>query len=954
MTHRGHPVSLSRTRAFATALVALVFVAVGGWVYWARLPQNLPRLELAGSAEKVRELLGPTGTAFYASALAWDLALIGCYVGALAAAGFLGSQVFVTATARSIARLTIAFGVLAGLAGLAANRMLAAALPRLDERVADGLAQGSQGFALTALVLLIVAVPAAGAAVGGTLWRLVRSVWPGRRPALQETDVVCGVTDDPITDSGRAGWVANWHLPEGADRGGVGICVSGGGIRSATFTLGAMEAMQAAGRLREARYLVAVSGGGYAAGALRLALQPVRGPTPDGSGDREADGTPPQPLTSLPTADDVFVTGSPEFDHLRRHSKYLADGPGQWLAALAVVLRGLLVVQVMLLLAVMLAARAVGELYAAVPTLQDALADPARLPLGVRWALAAPFLAALTLWVAGLVMENWPRSRRRSTLPRSVATVLALAGLVLVSFGLLVPLLVYASTWVRDQFPANTSGVQQAATGAATVLTTGYLAALAGIFLTVGKLAGTVVGWAQKSRAAIRVVPAVLLQRLLVTLGVLVLLATHLFVFARVVVGTTSSTHPNEWPGSAQGWHFWLMACVLLVLALLIDQTRWSLHPFYKKRLAAAFAVRRAREDGVPTAAPYNYDEVTDLHSHCSWQKDAGFPQVIFLTAANVSGQQVTPPGRKVLPYTMSGDWIGSPRLGWIRAQALPKAMPHPLRLDLTTQAAMAISGAAFASAMGASATPYSLLFTLTNARLGTWLPNPWFLHQHVTRARPADAWRYPRLPSWRRLQFLIREVFGAYPWDGQMLLLTDGGHYENLGLVELLRRAPSVVFCFDASGGASVNASALGPAISLAYEELGVKIRFDRLSPDPRDDPASLVPGSADPGAGQRADPVAARLARSSVLVATIEYPECRPPGAPAEGRLYLGRAGLTPDTPWEVRAYASRHSTFPNDSTGDQWFDQEQFDAYHALGRHVGEAVIAAAARTTSRAVS
>jgi hypothetical protein len=256
-----------------------------------------------------------------------------------------------------------------------------------------------------------------------------------------------------------------------------------------------------------------------------------------------------------------------------------------------------------------------------------------------------------------------------------------------------------------------------------------------------------------------------------------------------------------------------------------------------------------------------------------------------------------------------------------VRTETLTNTVKLPLRLDLTVQAAMAVSGAAFASAMGASATPYSVLFALTNARLGTWLPNPYHLY-HQPRATD---WRNPPLPRLRRLHYLIREIFGIYPWNGQLLLVTDGGHYDNLGLVELLRHGPEVAICLDASGGSTLPASALGPAITLAQQELGITIEFDQPGPS-------------------ALDPHRDRLAASDVLTATIRYPERRPEGVPETGRLYLGRAGLTPHTPWPVLAYAKRHASFPNDSTGDQWFTDEQFDAYHALGRHVGDCVAAA----------
>jgi hypothetical protein len=58
----------------------------------------------------------------------------------------------------------------------------------------------------------------------------------------------------------------------------------------------------------------------------------------------------------------------------------------------------------------------------------------------------------------------------------------------------------------------------------------------------------------------------------------------------------------------------------------------------------------------------------------------------------------------------------------------------------------------------------------------------------------------------------------------------------------------------------------------------------------------------------------------------------------------LYFARASVTPDAAWAVQAYRRTHPTFPNDSTSDQWFNQQQFDAYHTLGRQAASAVILA----------
>ena len=75
------------------------------------------------------------------------------------------------------------------------------------------------------------------------------------------------------------------------------------------------------------------------------------------------------------------------------------------------------------------------------------------------------------------------------------------------------------------------------------------------------------------------------------------------------------------------------------------------------------------------------------------------------------------------------------------------------------------------------------------------------------------------------RPTYLWREIFGRNRLEGKFLYVTDGGHYENLGLVELLRRGCRTIYCFDAGGGTT--SGALGDAIALARKELNVEIEM-------------------------------------------------------------------------------------------------------------------------------
>ena len=188
------------------------------------------------------------------------------------------------------------------------------------------------------------------------------------------------------------------------------------------------------------------------------------------------------------------------------------------------------------------------------------------------------------------------------------------------------------------------------------------------------------------------------------------------FVFVFVAAWTTAAAH--RWPA----WVGLALLGVLVGAGFLIDQTWLSLHPFYRRRLASAFAVRRAHmPDGGTGALAYEIEEPTTLSRYGG--RPDGFPQVIFVGAAALSGQSRTPPGRRSAAFTMSADYVGGPDVGWVRTSTLEETCKPALRRDVTVQAAMAVSGAAIASAMGRHAAAVQRLLALSNVRLGTGCP---------------------------------------------------------------------------------------------------------------------------------------------------------------------------------------------------------------------------------------
>ncbi len=262
-------------------------------------------------------------------------------------------------------------------------------------------------------------------------------------------------------------------------------------------------------------------------------------------------------------------------------------------------------------------------------------------------------------------------------------------------------------------------------------------------------------------------------------------------------------------------WQWGLAATsVLLILGFAYpDQTFWSPHSFYKARLASTFAVRRVGSE----AQPLNFDEYTYLSD---WATPApGGPQLLVCATANLEDLSVPPAATRAVPFIFAHDHVGSPELGWWSTDALRKCLGTHLAPDGTLQAAMAISGAAVASALGVQGRIPSAgtALAIANARLGVWLPNP-----RSTAAWPSSGWR-----AWwcrrRRAIWLWREVTALFPGKKRFVYVSDGGHLDNLGLLELLRRRCRLILIIDASGDRAFTTGALDGVLSLANKHLAL-----------------------------------------------------------------------------------------------------------------------------------
>lgn len=499
-----------------------------------------------------------------------------------------------------------------------------------------------------------------------------------------------------------------------------------------------------------------------------------------------------------------------------------------------------------------------------------------------------------------------------------------------------------------------------------------------------------------------RLLPPAVLQLILVLLTFVLLASAWLIVLGGFAVAAFKQVAPqacgNGIPHPPDLGYWLLLAVAILGFA---DVTSLSLHPFYRSRLARTFAVRRLRLSGTWQAVRYPAPEWTWLDRYGRTPQHDG-PRFIFAAAATLSGTATTAPGLDAVSYVLSADYIGGPELGWLNTPQLLAVAPPRIRQDLTVIASMAVSGAAFASAMGRQNKGYQKLLALSGARLGTWLPNPKLVGKlyeadndaeqedgNQTRPTPQgdclgtlvccraneapgqaneessqptsshvrcpcqivcplrqdltirkDEIRpWPKsLPTIRGAGYFYRELLGINNDDARLVQVTDGGHYENLGLVEALRRRCRLIFCVDAGGDAPPLLSSLSDAMRLAEYELGVTIDLNKHGKFSIKD---LAPGS---GKHYPEDDALAslnsRITSGTVAYGTINYPSAAGLVSPQRrtGTLIFAKAVLWENCPEWLLTYAASSPLFPHDPTSDQWFNEAQFAAYTTLGRIMG----------------
>jgi len=401
---------------------------------------------------------------------------------------------------------------------------------------------------------------------------------------------------------------------------------------------------------------------------------------------------------------------------------------------------------------------------------------------------------------------------------------------------------------------------------------------------------------------------------------------------------STDESHLFSDPMSWQVWGQFLLlilglAAFSVLASLPVNVNRFSLHGMYRNRLVRAYL--GASNDSDVDGQQRQADPFTGFALSDNLRLNRLFPQppasgapnaatpasearllpIINTTLNLVHGEDLAWQQRKAESFSMTPLYCGN----WV--QGYRRSTEYGRRDGITVGTAMTISGAAANPNMGYNSSPVlAFLMSIFNVRLGAWLGN--------TNAKGDKTYRRPgpRLA----LKPLFFEMLGLTNARCSHVNLSDGGHFDNLGLYEVVLRRCRHVLVSDAGNDGSFAFEDLGNAIRKIRIDFGIPIEFktriEILPNEPEDSGKPSRPGLY--------------CAIADICYSAID-------GDVPDGKLIYIKPTLRGHVPkqrgggvpYDIYSYARSSKDFPHESTVDQWFSESQFESYRALGSHILE---------------
>jgi hypothetical protein len=347
------------------------------------------------------------------------------------------------------------------------------------------------------------------------------------------------------------------------------------------------------------------------------------------------------------------------------------------------------------------------------------------------------------------------------------------------------------------------------------------------------------------------------------------------------------------------------------LLAIQLGVNEFSMYNFYRNRLVRAYlGGTRRSTDRQQTANPFTGFDMLDDEMLYKLSHDFGYygPYPVLNCALNASqGQGLDRHDRKAESFIFSPLFCGFDFSMAKSSADKVKSYDYAYRETKnyaftegpTIGTAMAISGAAVNPNQGYHSSPATaFLLTIFNAQMGRWLGNP--RKGHWQSSDPTSG-----------LGYIISNLVNKTSTCDKFVALSDGGHFDNMGLYEMVRRkCPYIILC-DAEQDGEFTCEGLANAIRRCRIDLGAEIRID----------ITKITGRPD-----------GRHSEAHYALGDITYV-----GDDQTGVLLYIKSSIDGKEPVDVHEYALKNKTFPHQTTADQFFDEEQFESYRKLGLHI-----------------
>ena len=375
----------------------------------------------------------------------------------------------------------------------------------------------------------------------------------------------------------------------------------------------------------------------------------------------------------------------------------------------------------------------------------------------------------------------------------------------------------------------------------------------------------------------------------------------------------------------AQGFIAAGLFLIITVASMKIDVNRFSMHGVYRNRLVRAFlgGARAGRKtDPFTDFDPADNYRVSELKAQKN-DRRVLYP-VINVTLNLVGGENLAWQERKASSFIITPFYCGSAVLGnevagyaaannprkWTGAYIETKEYGgkepdlNDDKTGISLGTAITISGAAMSPSMGyASAPATAFLLTLFNVRLGAWLANP------AAKIRKAEVKAGPT----SALRPLLTEALGLVDAKSANVYLSDGGHFDNLGIYEMIRRRCRYILVVDADADEKFDFEDLARSVRFAGVDLDAKIEFESV---------------------KMKSVHQATETSDTFAFGKITYAES--PNDPS-WLIYIKPTYYYEIAPVDVRSYGAVNPAFPHETTLDQWFGEAQFESYRRLGEYL-----------------